>query len=97
MIFEDGLGRMGGELMFKAGLIVLSAMVFVPSVEARDRVRADPWALDPPIVRQPSGSSNLSRPSATSTYPRYPGRLRNYNNPRAEYGIVNPRFRARRR
>lgn len=83
--------------MLKAVLILLPAMVLISSAEARNRVRADPWALDPPIVRSPAGSSNLSRPSGTSTYPRYPGRLRNYNNPRAEYGLINPRFRGSRR
>ena len=82
-------------VMLKGVLVLLSALAFMPAANARDRVRADPWALDPPIVRQPSGSRNLSRPSGTSTYPRYPGRLRNYNNPRVEYGVVNPRFRAR--
>ncbi len=82
--------------MLKGALLLMAAMAFASPADAQVRVRADPSAMDPPIVRMPPGSSNFSGPDS-SPGSRYPGRLRNYNNPRAEYGWFNQKLRARRR
>lgn len=82
--------------MFKTALILLPAMAFALPAVAQTRVRADPSALDPPIVRMPPGSC-CSQSAGSQAEPRYPGRLRDYANPRAEYGWFNQNLGVKRR
>jgi len=91
---EEGCGA---GVMLKIVLILLSAIAFALPAGAQTRVRADPSAMDPPIVRMPSGSSNPSPSVGSQAEPRYPGRLRDYANPRAEYGWSNQNLGVKRR
>ncbi len=82
--------------MLKIVLVLLTVMAFVSPAAAQIVVRPDPSAMNPPIVRMPSGSC-CAQPPGSSIEPRYPGRLRDYSNPRAEYGWFNQNLGAKRR
>jgi hypothetical protein len=72
-----------------------AALLFVAPAHAQTRVRADPSALDPPIVRTPpSTGMGLSEPRYRAAV--RPAPFRNYNNPRVEYGSAIRNFGARR-
>lgn len=67
--------------MRKALLAVSSALFFVLPADAQVNVQADPWALDPPIVRvPPSTEMGLPGPTGFSRAP-YPEPLRDFTNP----------------
>jgi hypothetical protein len=81
--------------MLRALFLFVAALTFASSANAQTRVHADPWALDPPIVRMPPSSGYYDGPVGSAA-PRYPSRLRDYANPRAEYGFTGS-LKARRR
>jgi hypothetical protein len=83
--------------MRKAFTAIPAAFIFASPAYAQIRVHADPWALDPPIVRiPPSTNMGLARQGGYFPGPRYPAPLRDLNNPRAEYGFGFRNFDARR-
>lgn len=84
--------------MRKAFIAIPAAVVFALPAYAQVRVHADPWALDPPIVRMPpSTEMGLARQERDYPAPIRPRRLRDYNNPRVEYGTTIRNFHTRRR
>jgi hypothetical protein len=76
--------------MRKAFIALSAAMIFTLPAYAQTRVRADPWTLDPPMIRTPpSTEMGLARRHEYSSGPTRPAPLRDYNNPPVEYDLRN--------
>ncbi len=61
--------------MRRAILLFSAILLFAAPTYAQTRVRPDPYALDPPIIRNPSNPGPSGPPQSSPT-PTYPAPLR---------------------